>query len=116
MRTSSFAKWIAAPIAVAAALVAVPFSARAVNGSTTACVLWDVGTDTNGTRLTIHCTNDTNHYTAGYSGCSPAAGPEQIRQWHSQAMAALLAGKNVNLWWNDTCGTRALSGFVMTVQ
>jgi len=95
----------------AAGLVALP--AYAATGQTTNCVVYDVGVDTNGTRLTFHCVNDFKDYTAGYAGC-PTAGIEQVKQWHSQAMAALLSGKKVNLWWNDSCGTRALSGFVMT--
>jgi hypothetical protein len=115
MSKFTFTKAITAAIMTfsAAALVALP--ALAGNGQTSNCVIWDVGTDTNGTRLTLHCTNDSNHYTAGYSGCA-ATSVEQVKQWHSQAMAALLAGKKVSLWWNDSCGTRAMSGFVMTVQ
>src|SRR5262245_32876639 len=111
----TFAKCVGAAIMVASGIALVALPAMAATGTTNNCIIWDVGVDTNGTRLTLHCTNDVNHYTAGYSGCA-AAGIEQIRQWHSQAMAALLAGKKVSIWWDNSCGSRAMSGFVMTTQ
>ena len=97
------------------AVAVVAGDAFAVTGETHNCIIHDVSVDTNLTRLTLHCTNDGNHYTAGYAGC-PARNADQIKAWHSQGMAALLAGKKVSIWWDNACGSRAMSGFVMTKE
>ena len=114
MSKFTFVKVGLAAMLAGSGVFAVATNAFAATGVQNACTIYDVGVDTNGTRLTIHCVNDSNHYTAGYGGTCPVAGADQIKAWHSQAMAALLAGKKVNIWWNDACGSRAMTGFVMT--
>ena len=115
MSKLTFTKWVAAGLASASVIALIALPAFATPGQTSNCVVFDVGVDTNGSRLTFHCFNDANDYTAGYAGCAQP-GIEAIKQWHSQAMAALLSGKKVSLWWDNACGKRAISGFVMYAQ
>jgi hypothetical protein len=89
--------------------------ALAADGRTDFCVIYDVDVDTNASRLTLHCAGDTNTYTAGYSGCA-ATNVDQIKIWHSQAMAAMLSGNKSTLWWNNACGSRAMYGFLTAAQ
>jgi hypothetical protein len=105
-------KYVCTALLAAGAVAAVAIPAFAATGQTHNCVIFDISADTNASRLTVHCTNDTNHYTAGYSGC-PATNTAQIQMWHSQAMAAMLSGKKMSIWWDDACGSRAMSGFVI---
>jgi hypothetical protein len=76
------------------------------------CMIVDISADTNATHLTVRCANDSHAYTAGYGTGCPAANTEQIKLWHSQAMAALLAGKRSTMWYTDCASStqRGLSG------
>ena len=113
MSKFKFVRFGVAGALLLSAVALVAGEAFAAPGTTNDCVIYDVAVDTNATRLTLHCTNDPNHYTAGYAGC-PAASADQIKAWHSQAMAALLSGKKVAIVWDNACGSRAMSGFVLT--
>ncbi len=80
-------------------------------GATMACTLVGVSADNSASpmRTTLSCLSDANLYSTGYGGTCPAISLELQKLWESMAMAALLSGKKLNIWWNDTCGSRAIT-------
>jgi len=104
------------------ALTAGAGNAHATASSTSGCTVYDVGADTNATKLTLHCVGDSHHYSTNYTTC-PAVNTEQVKMWESMMMAALLSGKKLNIWWDDTCSAasgnanhRAIMGLFVTTQ
>lgn len=97
-------------IALSAALSCLALTAGARNahagGSTGQCKVYDVSTDSNATRVLLHCYDDSSLYITNEAACpaSPAISPstEQVKLWESMIMAALLAGKKITIWYNDT--------------
>ncbi len=105
-----------AVLVVTVALLSISRQAEAAGGNNP-CVVYEVSTDSSGptsqpVRLTLHCVNDSNQYTAGYATCS-AASLEQVKLWSSYAVAAFLSGKRLYIYWDNTCGTRAISSIYL---
>jgi hypothetical protein len=99
---------------LASALAAVVF-ALALSGSAAAdqvngCSISSIGLDGDDPsfRLTFVC--DGNLYYTNPGGSCPTASTNAVRLWESMAMAAMLAGKKVNLYYAalGTCTVRTL--------
>ena len=82
------------------------------------CLIYDAKLSSNPTRLTFHCVNDDNHYTAGLSGCG-TANTDQIKLWHAQVMAAMLSGKTSVIYYSSPSGcngNKAVDEVLTTAQ
>ncbi len=109
---------VSAAALIGMAALAVADHASAASGQTNNCIIYSVDADYTGTtsRLTLVCTGDATHvYTAGYSGCMSTP-IEQLKLWHAQAMAAMLSGHQTTFYWDDSCGTRAIYGFLTSAS
>jgi hypothetical protein len=117
MFNSKHIKIALSAVAFAGALAAGSANASAAEGGTAHCTVSDIGSDNyeGPMRTTIHCLNDTGHYTAGNVNCR-AVSEEQQKMWVSMATAALLSGKKLTIYWDDSCGSRAIHTIYMFNQ
>jgi hypothetical protein len=98
-------------------LLAVGYAAPAAaasgheNGCTVSNVSFGVGPQ--GSRLYVMCTSGTFYYMYlngstnapnGTAGCATAS-IDALKLWQSEAIAAKLSGKTIQIWWTDNSGT-----------
>jgi len=85
--------------------------ANAAAGLKQGCTVYEVGTEANGTnlKLTLHCTGDGNQYSANWGGTCPTVSADVVKTWQSAMMSGLLSGKQLNVAYDDACGSRAIT-------
>lgn len=86
-------------------------SAAAATGSTLVCTVSSVSSDNAAApmRFSAWCNGNASlTYSIGYSGCQ--SNPTDLQKlWQSLLISAFLSGKKVNIWWDDSCGSRAIN-------
>jgi hypothetical protein len=118
----TFTRFAFASALIACAGLVVASDAEAATGVKTLCDIWDVGSETgpNSTlRLVVHCVGDTNHYGANKSTCTQTSSAEQVKLWTGIATSALLSGRKLNIFWDNTgcpAGTHSIRELYLTTQ
>ena len=64
-------------------------------------------------RVTLYCNSDGFSYSINWGGTCPAINVDQQKVWQSMIQAAYLSGRKLNVWWDNACGSRAITAIQM---
>jgi hypothetical protein len=114
MVESKFARLVFPTLVLMIALATGEGSAQALASSTLGCTVYDVEADavsnsSTAPRIFFHCVNDGNLYSVNDAPCFVVSA-DLAKQYSSMLTSALLSGKKLDLWWDNACGTRAITG------